>query len=224
MLIGILDCETTGVAVETSAVIEVAIATYDTRAGAVRTMYSSLIQHDGNEAEAVNGISPSMLVDAPAPGAIWASVQKLTAHATPLLAWNSDFDRSFCPSPLKERPFVDAMEFSWPRATESRSLIAVALAHGVGVSHAHRAMADVDLLARLLTRAKELGADLDAMIAMGLRPRALFEVADKWFDEGRNAQAKAAGFKWIAEAKSWRRSMAVEDAAALPFKVVEVAA
>ncbi len=77
-------------------------------------------------------------------------------------------------------------------------------------------------MARLFTRARELGADLEAMIAKGLRPRALFEVADRGFDANRNEHAKAAGFRWVPERKSWERTMAIEDAAGLPFRTRQI--
>ena len=222
MLFALIDLETTGLT-DTDTAVEVAVALYDTTFAAVRTSFAALIQNTGNAAEATNGIPAAMLVDAMAPGSAWGSVTKLTANADVFVAWNADFDRSFCPPPIHDRPWVDAMEFVYPRSSAARSLIAVALAHGIGVSSVHRAATDVDLLARLMTRAKEMGMDIEEQVRRGLRPRALFEVADKSFDEARNQLCKDLGFKWVKEARAWRRKLAVEDAVALPFAVREVA-
>jgi DNA polymerase-3 subunit epsilon len=94
------------------------------------------------------------------------------------------------------------------------SLVSLALRHGLGVASAHRAMADCDLLVRLFTRAREMGADLQEMVALGLRERAKFAAA---VPRERNGELKAAGFRWDPDRRVWWREMAVEDAAALPF-------
>jgi hypothetical protein len=62
-------------------------------------------------------------------------------------------------------------------------------------------------------------ADLEAMLARGLRPKARFTVAERGFDEARNALVKANGFTWDASRREWSRTMAIEDAEALPFRV-----
>jgi hypothetical protein len=71
----------------------------------------------------------------------------------------------------------------------------------------------------LFTRTKELGCDLVAMLRRGLRPKGRFVVAERGFDEARNAMVKAAGFTWDAGRREWSRTMAIEDAEALPFRV-----
>lgn len=107
------------------------------------------------------------------------------------------------------------MDLDWPAAVRpGESLVALALRHGLGVASAHRAMADCDLLVRLFARAREMGADLQAMIARGLRERARFAAA---VPRERNGELKRAGFRWDPERRVWWREMAVEDAAGLPF-------
>lgn len=221
MLLALLDVETSGLDA-TDVAIEVAVSLFDTAHASVTESYSTLIRHDSNGAEALNRIPAALLVGARTREEAWGRVARVTAEATAFGAWNDTFDRRFVSNSIGAKPWFDAMDLEWPRPCDSRGLVAVALAHDLGVAHAHRAAADVDLMARLLTRARELGADLDAMLAKGLRPRALFEVADRGFDANRNEQAKAAGFRWDAEQKSWRRTMAIEDAAGLPFRTRQV--
>lgn len=58
--------------------------------------------------------------------------------------------------------------------------------------------------------------------AEALRPRSLYAVADTSFSATRNAQAKAAGFRWTPEVREWRATIADEDAEGLPFAVRRV--
>lgn len=52
-----------------------------------------------------------------------------------------------------------------------------------------------------------------------MRAKALF-VALVPFE--RKDEAKAAGFQWDAARRQWLRTMAIEDAAALPFRTQQV--
>ena len=74
-------------------------------------------------------------------------------------------------------------------------------------------------MARLFTRAKELGVDLSAMLARGLRPKATF-VAMVPIEQ--KDLAKEAGFRWDPAKKQWKRMMAIEDAEALGFPVKQI--
>ncbi len=219
----ILDCETTGLDPTKDHVIEVACILYDVEHATAIESFASLIEHDGNPCENINRIPPAALAEAPPEAIVWARVGALVEQADAVVAHNAGFDQSFTPAPLPTlRPWVCSKDdLRWPKQTrESPSLVALALEHDLGVATAHRAMADCELLARLLTRAHELGVDLDAMLARGLRPKAEF-VALVPFE--RKDEAKAAGFQWDGARREWRRTMAIEDAAALPFKVRQVA-
>lgn len=223
----LLDTETTGTD-EGAACVEVAVALFSVPHATVLRSFSSLISHPTNEAEAINGISVDVLAEAPLSAAVWALVNALAREAEAIVSHGAEFDRRFVPEHVAPGlPWICTLEdVLWPRARRpGESLVALALAHGLGVGSAHRAMADVDLLARLLGRVKELGGDVGGMLARGLRPKARFAVADRRFDPARNELAKAHGFAWDRPAapKQWSRAMAREDAAALPFEVVEVA-
>jgi DNA polymerase-3 subunit epsilon len=218
----LLDTETGGTH-EGAPCIEVAVALYSVEYAAVVRSYSSLIRHGSNDAERTNRIPVGLLLDAPPPQSVWAVVAKFVAQADAIVAYNAEFDRRFVPlvAPQDMCPWVCAMDdISWPRGKGGReSLISLALAHDVGVASAHRAFADVDLLARLFTRVKDMGRDLGAMLARGLRPKGRFVVAERGFDEARNALVKGNGFTWDAGRREWSRTMAIEDAETLPFAV-----
>jgi DNA polymerase-3 subunit epsilon len=222
-LVMLLDTECTGLE-DTDTCIEVAIAVYSVPHAAVVESFSSLIQHTGgNPAEAVNGIPAEMLINAPYADDVWCYVRERVRWVDAIIAHNAAFDRRFVPGDLaSEKPWICSCDdLLWPMAPKPRAgLVALALAHGLGVSHAHRAAVDVDLLARLLTRVREQGTDLHKFLARGLRPKATFQALVP-FD--RKDEAKAAGFSWEAGSKRWLRTMAIEDAALLPFKVREAA-
>lgn len=212
----ILDTETTGID-DAAVCIEVACILYSvTHAAPVRS-FASLIRADSNPAEHVNGIPAALLADAPEEGPVWSAVARIGVEAGAVVAHNAEFDQRF------QRAFIPGCkpwicscdDIQWPRVHDSKSLVGLALAHGLGVSSAHRAMTDCDTLARLFTRAAEMGADLGAMLARGLRPKAKFQALVSY---DTNALAKTAGFRWDPDTKRWWRTMAIEDAETLPFK------
>ncbi len=216
MRILITDVETGGLDPAKHPVIEVAVVLYDVQTASVIEAFSSLIRGDTNEAEAVNRIPVAALWQAPPASEIWARVESLACKGDAFAAHNAPFDASFYPSGLASlKPWIDTkQDLQWPRGAPGDKLVVLALAHDLGVSHAHRAMVDCDLIARLLTRARELGTDLAPFLQRGLRPKATF-LSMAPFE--RKDEVKAAGFAWLPDVKQWRRTMAIEDAKSLPF-------
>jgi len=215
----IIDCETTGLDPKVDRCIEVAATLFDVRSASPIASFASLVRADANASEAVNRIPVAVLVDAPEPARVWGSVAELAARADAIVAHRADFDRSFVPAEIGDaRPWIcSKFDLAWPRATRpGGSLVPLALEHGLGVAHAHRAMADVDTLSRLFARVAELGVDLAAFLARGLRPKAEFEALAA---RDQNELLKEHGFRWEKESERWLRTMAIEDAVALPFKV-----
>lgn len=221
----IVDCETTGTD-DAAHAIEVAGGLYSIRHRTITCTFSSLLRGETNEAADVNGIPPAALQAARGADAVHGAIRKMRGEADAFAGWNVEFDRRFFPEDVQRvDPWVDLMDdVAWPRRSTSKSLVATVLAHGIGVGRCHRALDDVLLCAELLSRAAELGLDIDAALTRALRPKALFEVADRRFDEARNARAKELGFRWDQATKSWRRRLFVDDAPALPFEVRRVEA
>lgn len=219
----IVDTETDGIGPEAVAV-EVACILYDVGHAAAVVSFASLLQAPGNAAAAVNGIPPSILVDGPDRDLAWQKVVNMRLNARALVAHNAEFDKRFVPEFVQAHlPWICTMDdLAWPRASDSRSLVALALAHGVGVASAHRALTDCDLIARLFTRVHEMGVDLETFLARGLRPKAMFAVVDGKFDEARNKIAYEHGFRFNRDRRLWLRSIAIEDADKLPFSVRRV--
>lgn len=219
----IIDVETTGLDPAVDRVIEVGVVLYSVTHGTVLESFSSLLVGEGNAAEAINRIPEAALADGRDFDDAWMHVNALAADAGAIVAHSAEFDRSFSPIALRTQlPWVCSKnDIAWPRQQQpGQSLVSLALAHDLGVAVAHRALADCDLIARLFTRSRELGADLGAMLTRAMRPKATF-VALVPFE--RKDEAKAAGFTWAADRKQWLRTMAIEDAAALGFATRQVA-
>lgn len=216
----ILDTETTGLDHEKDLVIEVAVARYDIEHATVLDSFASLIRTgSGNAAEAVNRIPASSLLDAPFPDEVWSRVEQMASTCDVVAAHRADFDRPFVEralgGPIHKPWMCTKFDTPWPRQNRpGASLVQLALDLDLGVAYAHRAAADVDLIARCLTRAKQLGADLGEMVRMALRPKVRV-VALVSYEE--RSKASSAGFQWDGEKKQWWRVMPAEDAAALPF-------
>jgi DNA polymerase-3 subunit epsilon len=173
---------------------------------------SWIVRAPANAAEAINRI-PSAAVAAGIDRAdsddrwrIWsASCDAIVAH-------NAAFDRQWLPD--VNRPWIcTADDVTWPRGSESRSLVSLCLAHGVGVTHAHRALTDCLLIARLLERCAELGHDVGEMFARALAPKRLYRSMQAFAD---NDKARAHGFRFDYGTKRWLRRMTAEQASTLP--------
>jgi DNA polymerase-3 subunit epsilon len=223
MLALIIDTETNGLDPTKDAVLEVGCILYSLPHATPMSSYASLMRAEENGSEAVNRIPAMALQMARPPEEVWEDVRNLARGAHVVLAHNAAFDRAFVPSAVTgSLPWVCTQDdIQWPRQTKANSsIVRLALEHDLGVAYAHRAFADCDLIARLLTRSRELGADLVEMVQHGMRPKGTFQALVSYDDR---EKAKAAGFRWDPETRRWLRTMAVDDAAALPFPTKKVA-
>jgi DNA polymerase III subunit epsilon len=212
----LIDTETTGLNPKTSTTIEVAVMLYDLKLAQPCASYSSLIHGDSNEGYAINGIPPAMLAEAREPSRVWAAVKWVMEPADVIIAHRAEFDRQFVPD--LGRPWVcSKVDIKWPDRRRGDHLVQLALSLGIGVASAHRAMADVDTLARILTRIAERGTDLEALVRHAMRPKQRFH-AQVSYEE--RQIAKDHGFLFDYGRKVWYRDMPLDDVAELPFRVV----
>jgi len=214
-LITIIDTETTGVDSEKDSIIEVAAILYSLTHAAPVESISYLLHCSENDAVAVNGIVPELtqLSDD-----LDFRLDRMESRSIAYLAHNAPFDQSF----LKRDaiPFVCSMrQIEWPVPCGSKALVAIALAHGIGVASAHRAMADCDTLSRLLTRVHEMGVDLEQLIARAMLPRVKVKACVSYDDR---QLAKDAGFQWDSDKKSWWREFIVGEVPAFTFHTREL--
>lgn len=224
MRIAIYDTETTGLDPAIHHPVELAVAIYDVDHASLVSCWSTIIQQPEPESigsESVHGIPSAMLATGTPPEKAWARLRACFDHADVIAAHNAPFDRSMTPEGLRDvKPWICTMsDVAWPKGRPGMSLVAFALAHGVGVSSAHRAIHDVLTLASLFQRVQE-STDLRALVVQAMRPKKTYAAQVSYDDR---EKAKAAGFTWNGGQRLWLRSMPPEDVSALPFPVKEVA-
>ena len=220
----LLDVETTGLDPRQHDTCEIGAVLFSVRHRAAITQLSFLLPVAANPAQDLNGIDPALTLE-PQPEAETRSLfLAMLAAADALVAHNAAFDRGWIDAWLiaagidttaaQGKPWICTCEgISWPGLKPNPSLAALALAHGIPVWAAHRALTDCIYLAQILERAP----DLEQRLAEGLLPRHLV-AADLPF--ARKDEAKAAGFRWVPEVKQWQRRCTAAEIDALPFAVI----
>jgi DNA polymerase III epsilon subunit-like protein len=197
-ILAIIDLETTTADPATARIVETACCLWSVDHRAVINTVSMLVQGTENAARDINHIPDALLpMGSPIDRAL-TFIGHFVAKADVIAAhFGETFDRPVleahaCPW-VASKPWLDTNDIEYPRQS-GRSLLAIAHVHGVQIGTLHRATDDVLLVARLLERLGELGADVPALIARAMRPKVRVIVADTSFSEERNAQAKTAGF------------------------------
>ena len=203
--------------------LEVGAALFHVPSRTVLSQISFLLPATTNPAEAINGIPPAA-TRLPQPWqAGLACFEAMVAAADALLAHNASFDRQWFghgPLPFLGKPWICSMEdIRWPpdrllRATPSvRDL---ALAYGVPVWAAHRALTDCTYLTQVFERCP----DLEALLQVALEPRRLYRACVSYAERQR---AREAGFRWNEPVSgAWSRRLSQREVEALPFAVQPV--
>ena len=219
----ILDTETTGLSTLQGQCIEVGAILFHVPHRAVLSQVSFLLPCAANAAEAINGIPAAVTrLEQPRQEAL-ACFLAMAAACDALVAHNAAFDRQWFglgPLPPLERPWICSMEdIRWPAERQLRSSPSVrdlALAYGVPVWAAHRALTDCIYLAQVFERC----ADLEALLLAALEPRSLYRAELPYAERHR---AREAGFRWneaVPRALSRRLSRREAEALAFPVQLV----
>jgi DNA polymerase-3 subunit epsilon len=218
----LLDTETTGTNKLDHHVVEIAAILYSIEHRAPIVTYAGLVPGIENEAAEFNGIHPSLLKQSVSLGTTCAVLDEMQMNADAIVAHSAQFDYDFV---KKEEywgfdwdrlPWICSMRhIKWPRKIANRNLVALALAHGVPIVGAHRALTDSDILARLFTRVAETGTDLEHLLEQAMRPRALVEALTT---KAQKDLTYFHGFDWDPDERKTLREMPPEDIADLPFK------
>jgi DNA polymerase-3 subunit epsilon len=221
----IVDTETTGLDPSTDACVEVGAVLFRVPERLVLQQLSFLLPVRRNPAEAINGI-PAAVSRLPQPWrAALRCFEAMLEASDAVLAHNAAFDRQWFgidPLPAIEKPWICSMDdIRWPADRQLRSSPSVrdlALAHGVPVWAAHRALTDCIYLAQVLERC----ADLDSLLQEALEPRRLYRAQLSYAERQR---AKDAGFRWNDPVPgAWSRRLSQREVRALPFPVQPVEA
>ena len=219
----ILDTETTGLDPNHDQCIEVGAVLFDVAHRSVLSQISFLLPCTHNDAEAVNGIAvPLTQVEQPWPLMLQCFEAMLTV-ADVVVAHNAAFDRQWFgqgPLPEIDKPWLCSMDdLRWPADRGLRSTPSVrdlALAYGVPVWAAHRALTDCIYLAQVFERCEPL----EALLREGLEPRQLYRARLSYEERHK---AKQAGFRWNEPVSgAWSRRLSEREVGRLPFPVVPV--
>lgn len=219
----IVDTETTGLDAECDQCLELGAILFSIPHRQVLAQMSCLLPVDRNPAESINRIPAEVSrVDQPwGEGLVW--FEKMMDHADYLVAHNAAFDRQWFGRgalPKATRPWLCTLDdVRWPEARNLRarpSVIDLALAYGIPVWSAHRALTDCTYLAEVFQRCD----DLELLIAHALEPRRLVR-AQVSYDQ--RHLAREAGFRWNEPVKgAWARRLSEREERELPFSVVPV--
>ena len=221
----ILDTETTALSPQQGQCIEVGAVLFDVTSRSVLMQVSFLLPCDRNPAQAINGIPAAVSrLEQPWRSGL-ACFEAMVADADAVLAHNAAFDRQWFGNgelPALGKPWICSMEdIRWPAERQLRptpSVRDLALAYGVPVWAAHRALTDCIYLVQVFQRCDEL----EALLQAALEPRRLVR-ARLSYDE--RQLAKDAGFRWNEPVpKAWSRRLSEREIAALPFPVDPVEA
>ena len=219
----ILDTETTGLDNEKDDCLEVGSILFNVKSRSVLAQQSFLLPVETNKAEKINNI-PAEITRLPQPlSEAIKYFESLVRLSDAVVAHNADFDRQWFglkKLPQIEKQWICSMDdISWPadRQLKSRpSVRDLALAYGVPVWNAHRALTDCIYLAEVFKRCSEL----EKLLIRAQEPKVLFR-AEISFEE--KHLAKKAGFRWNDAIKgAWSRKMSRREMEKLEFPVYEV--
>jgi DNA polymerase-3 subunit epsilon len=220
----ILDTETTALHPDDGDCIEVGAVLFHVPTRSVLTQVSFLLPCQANGAEAINGIPAAVSqLEQPWREALTCFLS-MVAAADGILAHNAAFDRQWFgrgPLPALDKPWICSMDdITWPperRLRAAPSVRDLAIAHGVPVWAAHRALTDCIYLVQVLERC----GDLESLLQAACEPRRLYRAQLSYSER---QQAKEAGFRWNDPVPgAWTKRLSEREAAALPFPVHAVA-
>ena len=219
----VLDTETTALSREQGQCIEVGAVLFHVPSRAVLMQVSFLLPCPSNPAEAINGIpAPVSRLSQPWQAGL-ACFEAMVEAADAVVAHNVSFDRQWFghgPLPALSKPWICSMEdMRWPAERKLRATPSVrdlALAYGIPVWAAHRALTDCIDLIQVFERC----TDLEPLLQAALEPRRLYRAQ---LGYAQRHLAKEAGFRWNEPVRgAWSRRLSEREAGALPFAVEPV--
>ena len=219
----ILDTETTGLDNEKDDCLEVGSILFNVKNRSVLAQQSFLLPVEINNAEKINNI-PAEITRLPQPlSEAIKYFESLVRVSDVIVAHNAEFDMKWFglnKLPQIEKQWICSMDdITWPvdRQLKTRpSVRDLALAYGVPVWSAHRALTDCIYLAEVFKRCIEL----EKLLIRALEPKVLLR-ADISYEE--RHLARNAGFRWNDAIKgAWSRKMSRREIEKLEFPVHEV--
>ena len=219
----ILDTETTGLDNKNDDCLEVGSILFNVKSRSVLAQQSFLLPVENNNAEKINNI-PAEITRLRQP--LFEAIkyfESLVDVSDVIVAHNAEFDMKWFglkKLPQIEKQWICSMDdITWPSDKQLKTRPSVrdlALAYGVPVWNAHRALTDCVYLAEVFKRC----GDLEMLLIRALEPKVLIR-ADISYDK--RHLAKNAGFRWNDAIKgAWSRKMSRRDIEKLEFPVHEI--
>ena len=219
----VLDTETTALSRGQGQCIEVGAVLFHVPSRAVLMQVSFLLPCPSNPAEAINGI-PAPVSRLAQPWQVGlVCFEAMVEAADAVVAHNVNFDRQWFghgPLPTLSKPWICSMEdMRWPAERKLRATPSVrdlALAYGIPVWAAHRALTDCIYLIQVFERC----TDLELLLQAALEPRLLYRAQ---LGYAQRQLAKEAGFRWNEPVRgAWSRRLSEREVGALSFAVEPV--
>lgn len=151
----------------------------------------------------LTGITPQHIQDGLRRDQMLYSIQLAWCRADYIVAHNAPFDHGFMMKEypeLPDKPWIDtATDVDYDMAKSARSLAVLCYEHGITNPLPHAALGDVLAMMSLLSR-----YELTSVLANQASEK-IDVIADVTFDE--KDLAKAAGFRWVDETKTWEKNI-----------------
>jgi DNA polymerase-3 subunit epsilon len=218
----IVDLETTGLNPEIDQPIELGAILYSVEHHCTLQQVSTVLPVLENAAESINRIS-AVACQALSEELIQQGYELfygMLAAADYVVAHNAAFDSQWLNrferfSNLYQKPWLCTYDdFIWPENTKPTSLVTTALNHGIGVSHAHRALTDCQLIAALFDRVEyHQPGKLQALVTQAIHRASepqFYVIAHVDIDD--RQLAKKRGFRWCQYLdRKWVKKMRCSD-------------
>jgi DNA polymerase III epsilon subunit-like protein len=212
----IVDTETTGLSPEKGAeCIEIGAILYNVLNRAILAQVSTVLAVKAIGQEETHGINLDIANAVPfnVQSAAINLLSNMVLSADYAVAHNATFDQQFAPACI-DIPWLCTYEDFNFAPYKKQNLVGLALAHGITVKLAHRALTDCGLIAEIFSKRDDLEALIEAAVIRSTSSkvwvRALVDFHSKDL-------AKAARFEWKRESKDWRKQMKQCDLESLDF-------
>lgn len=229
MKILIYDVETTGLDPKKDSIIEVAAVILDLKNKIISSQRSGLIYAKTNpEAEKITGITQEMLDGVKNNHCdIFSFIHFMANSSDCVVAHNASFDKNFTEEKnqifkRKDGKILEwvcsCYELNYDLQLENKKLTTIANALNLDSAGAHRAMADVMMLANIFLKIDNIEEQIKKILSDRLKP-AYKIISLAPFEK--KEDVKRAGFRWDGTLKLWWKSVRAADEDEL-FDIISV--
>jgi DNA polymerase-3 subunit epsilon len=191
----IIDCETTEKPENNGELIEIAAILFDVPTRSILAQVSTLLPVKVHGMQECHGISVEMANSVPfhTRNFVLETLMAMQMESSYAIAHSASFDKYFADRFI-DIPWLCTYEDFRFTPHKPQSLINLALAHGIAIKSAHRALTDCGLIAEILAKRDDLESLIDVAIARSQSP--LVEIK-ALVDYKNRDKASKARFSWV---------------------------